>query len=69
VQGGSVVLVPHRLVVATQARALLAAQRVDEALATARRAVNLPGEDVRSREVAERVLADALAAAGTAVPV
>ena len=44
--------------------ALLAAGRVDEALAAARRAAELPAEDVRGRVVADRVLARALAAAG-----
>jgi tetratricopeptide (TPR) repeat protein len=53
-----------RQAVAEYADALLAADRVDEALATARRALELPAEDVRGRTVAERVLARAQDAAG-----
>jgi ATP/maltotriose-dependent transcriptional regulator MalT len=50
--------------VAEYAAALLCAGRVDEALAAARRAGDLPADDVRGRAVATRVLARALAAAG-----
>jgi class 3 adenylate cyclase/predicted ATPase len=57
-------LFPRRQAVAGYAQALLAADRPTEALAWARRAVDLPAEDVRSRVVAGRVLAAALAAAG-----
>jgi class 3 adenylate cyclase/tetratricopeptide (TPR) repeat protein len=58
------VLLSRRQAVAEYAGALLAAGRVDEALATARRAAELPAEDVRGRVVGDRVLARALAAAG-----
>jgi tetratricopeptide (TPR) repeat protein len=58
------VLLSRRQAVAEYASALLAAGRVDEAVATARRAVELPADDVRGRIVAGRVLACALAAAG-----
>jgi class 3 adenylate cyclase/tetratricopeptide (TPR) repeat protein len=55
---------PRRHAVAAYAEVLLAAGRSAEALDWARRAVATPGEDVRSRVVAGRVLACALAAAG-----
>jgi len=58
------VLLSRRQAVAEYAAALLAAGRVDEALDTARRAAELPAEDVRGRVVGDRVLARALAAAG-----
>jgi tetratricopeptide (TPR) repeat protein len=57
------VLISPRQAVAEYADALLAAQRVDDALAAARRAAQLPGEDVRGRLVCDRVLARAQAAA------
>jgi tetratricopeptide (TPR) repeat protein len=55
-------LLSPRQAVAEYADALLAADRVEEALATARRAVELPAEDVRGQAVAARVLAAAEAA-------
>ncbi len=58
------VLLSRRQAVAEYAAALLAADRVDEALVAARRAVELPAEDVRGRVVGDRILARALAAAG-----
>jgi hypothetical protein len=58
------VLLSRRQAVAEYAAALLAADRVDEALVVARRAAELPAEDVRGRVVGDRVLAQALAAAG-----
>jgi tetratricopeptide (TPR) repeat protein len=58
------VLLSRRQAVAEYAAALLAAGRVEEALDTARRAADLPAEDVRGRVVGDRVLAQALAAAG-----
>jgi class 3 adenylate cyclase/tetratricopeptide (TPR) repeat protein len=58
------VLFPRRQAVAGYAQALLAAGRRGEALSWARRAAELPAEDVRSRVVAGRVLASALAAGG-----
>jgi tetratricopeptide (TPR) repeat protein len=57
-------LFPRRQAVAQYANALIVAGRIDEAVSWARRAVRLPGEDVRSRVVSQRVLASALAAAG-----
>jgi class 3 adenylate cyclase/tetratricopeptide (TPR) repeat protein len=57
-------LLPRRQAVAAYASALLAAGRVDEAVETARRAVNLPSEDARSRSSAALVLARALTASG-----
>jgi class 3 adenylate cyclase/tetratricopeptide (TPR) repeat protein len=57
-------LLPRRQAVAFYASALLAAGRVDEAVRAGRCAVGAPGEDVRSRVTASRVLAEALAAAG-----
>jgi class 3 adenylate cyclase/tetratricopeptide (TPR) repeat protein len=62
--GGPSLLLSPRRTVAEYAEALLAAERVPEALATARRAVQLPGEDVRGRVFADRVLARAEVAAG-----
>jgi hypothetical protein len=61
-QPASLLLSP-RQAVAAYADARLAADRVDEALVTARRALELPAEDVRGRTTAERVLARAEAAA------
>ncbi len=58
------VLLSRRQAVAEYASALLAAGRVDEALAAARRAAELPAEDIRGLVVGDRVLARALAAAG-----
>jgi Flp pilus assembly protein TadD len=58
------VLLSRRQAVAEYARALLAAGRVEEAVATARRSAELPADDVRGRVVAARVLARCLAAAG-----
>jgi class 3 adenylate cyclase/tetratricopeptide (TPR) repeat protein len=57
-------LFPRRQAVAGYAQALLTAGCGGEALSWARRAVELPAEDVRSRVVAGRVLAAALSAAG-----
>jgi len=65
--GAPSVLMSPRRAVAEYADALLAADRVEEALVAARRAVTLPGEDVRGRVVADQVLARAeLAASGLA---
>lgn len=58
------VLFPRRLAVAFYASALLDIGRVEEAVGWARRAAALPGEDIRSRVVTLRVLAEALAATG-----
>jgi class 3 adenylate cyclase/tetratricopeptide (TPR) repeat protein len=58
------VLFPRRQAVATYAAALLAAGRADEAVTWARRAVQVPAEDIRSRVTSARVLARALAATG-----
>jgi tetratricopeptide (TPR) repeat protein len=57
-------LFPRRQAVAHYAQALLAAGRVAEAVEIAEAAAGMPGEDVRSRVVALRALAEALAAAG-----
>jgi tetratricopeptide (TPR) repeat protein len=57
-------LFPRRHAVTWYAEALLATGRSDEALEWARRAVAAPGEDVRSRVHAGRVLARALHAVG-----
>ncbi len=62
--GSPSLLLPRRLAVATYAEALLAAGRTDEALSWARRAAQVPAEDVRSRVVSARVLARVLAAVG-----
>src|SRR5690606_8706293 len=62
--GAPSVLVSRRQAVATYASALLAAGRAAEAVTWARRAQQAPGEDVRGRVVAGRVLAQALAATG-----
>ena len=58
------VLVSRRQAVAEYAAALLCAGRVDDALAAAHRAADLPADDVRSQVVATRVLARALSATG-----
>jgi class 3 adenylate cyclase/tetratricopeptide (TPR) repeat protein len=60
-------LFPRRLGVSLYAAALRAAGRPAEALAPARLAVALPGEDVRSRVAALRELATCLAVVGEAV--
>jgi Adenylate and Guanylate cyclase catalytic domain. len=57
------VLMSPRQAVAEYADALLAAHRVEEAVITARRAMTLPGEDVRGRVVADQVRARAELAA------
>lgn len=57
-------LFSRRQAVASYAHALLATGRAAEALRWARRAMSARGEDVRSRVVATRVLAEALAATG-----
>jgi class 3 adenylate cyclase/tetratricopeptide (TPR) repeat protein len=57
-------LFPRRQAVALFAGALLALGRADEALDWARRAVELPGDDVRSQVTASRMLAEALFACG-----
>ncbi|GIJ52193.1 hypothetical protein Val02_90790 [Virgisporangium aliadipatigenens] len=57
-------LYPRKLAIAGYAEALLTDGQAEEALSWARRAVDLPGEDVRSKVVAGRVLAAALAASG-----
>jgi tetratricopeptide (TPR) repeat protein len=61
---GPSLLMSRRLAMAEYAAALLAADRVDEALVMARRADALPAEDVRSRVRSAGVLAEALAATG-----
>jgi ATP/maltotriose-dependent transcriptional regulator MalT len=64
-EGGSAALVFHRRqALAHYAAALLAAGKVADALDWARRAQQVPAEDVRSQVVGKRVLAGALAAAG-----
>jgi tetratricopeptide (TPR) repeat protein len=62
--GDPSLLFSRRQAVASYANALLAAGRAEEALHWARRARDVPAEDVRSGVVAARVLADALTAAG-----
>jgi hypothetical protein len=57
-------LVPRRHALAVHASTLLAAGRTEDAVVAAQRAAELPAEDVRSRVVSSRVLAEALAAAG-----
>jgi len=61
---GAALLFPRRQGVALYASALRVAGRTDEALGYARQAVEMPGEDVRSRVVALRELASTLAATG-----
>jgi tetratricopeptide (TPR) repeat protein len=55
---------PRRQAVAAYSAALLAAGRGDEAVAAARRAVELPAEDVRGRVAVLRTLARSLASVG-----
>jgi class 3 adenylate cyclase/tetratricopeptide (TPR) repeat protein len=62
--GDPSLLFSRRQAVASYANALLAAGRAEEALHWARRAQEVPAEDVRSCVVATRVLAETLAAAG-----
>ena len=57
-------LFPRRQAIASYAEALLGAGRADEAVGWARRAAAAPGEDIRSRVYAGRVLARALDATG-----
>jgi class 3 adenylate cyclase/predicted ATPase len=57
-------LFPMRQAVAHYAGTLLAAGRIEEALAAAEHALTVPAEDVRSRVVALRAMGNALAAAG-----
>jgi class 3 adenylate cyclase/tetratricopeptide (TPR) repeat protein len=57
-------LFPRRQAVACYAAALVAVGRPEEACHWARRAVTVPGEDIRSQVHAGRVLASALAAVG-----
>ena len=57
-------LFPMRQALAHYAGTLLAAGRVDEAVAAAEQALTVPAEDVRSRVVAHRALGNALLAAG-----
>src|SRR5262249_34358117 len=61
---GAAMLFPRRQGVALYAAALRCSGSLDEALAQARQAAAMPGEDVRSRVVALRELATTLAAAG-----
>lgn len=61
---GAALLFPRRHGVAVYARALRMAGRTGEALGYARQAVEMPGEDVRSRVIALRELASTLAAVG-----
>jgi tetratricopeptide (TPR) repeat protein len=58
-------LLARRHAVAGYAGALTAADRLDEAVDWARRAIDAPGEDLRSASVAQRVLARALARSGS----
>ncbi len=58
------VLLPRRAAFAGYAMALLVAGRPDEALDVARRGIEEPADDVRSRVVTSLVLARALAATG-----
>jgi tetratricopeptide (TPR) repeat protein len=61
---GPALIFSRRHATAAYAAALLAAGRTDEALTWARQAQCTPGEDVRSRVFAARILALALAATG-----
>jgi class 3 adenylate cyclase/tetratricopeptide (TPR) repeat protein len=63
---GPALLLSRRYAAAAYAAALLADDRADEAVGWARRALELPAEDVRSRVLSARVLAEALAATGAA---
>jgi class 3 adenylate cyclase len=64
VGGAGSLLFPLRQAVAHYAGTLLDAGRVEESVTWARKALSVPAEDVRSRVVALRALAIALAAAG-----
>jgi tetratricopeptide (TPR) repeat protein len=64
VEGGPALLFPRRQALAHRAGTLLQLDRVDEALETARQAVAMPSEDVRSQVLALRALGSALRAAG-----
>jgi class 3 adenylate cyclase/tetratricopeptide (TPR) repeat protein len=57
-------LLPRRAALAAYSTALLAAGRLDEAIAAGRAAIDAPGEDVRSAGQARMALARALAAGG-----
>lgn len=61
---GPSLLFPWRQAVSTYASALLAAGRVEQARERAEQAQRIPAEDVRSRVLAARVLAEVYAAAG-----
>jgi class 3 adenylate cyclase/tetratricopeptide (TPR) repeat protein len=61
---GPSLLFPRRQAVSTYAAALLAACRVEEAVEWAEQAQHVPAEDVRSRVITARVLAEVYAAAG-----
>ncbi len=63
---GAALLFPRRQGVALYAAALRCSGRLDEALARARQAAAMPGEDIRSRVIALRELATTLAEAGCA---
>jgi hypothetical protein len=63
--GAASVLLSPRRAVAEYAEALLAADQAAQALTAARLAMQLPGEDVRGRVFADRVLARAEVAAGS----
>jgi ATP/maltotriose-dependent transcriptional regulator MalT len=62
--GAPSVLVSRRQAVATYASALLAAGRMEEAVSWAQRARQVPAEDIRSRVIAARVLAQTLTVTG-----
>jgi class 3 adenylate cyclase/tetratricopeptide (TPR) repeat protein len=64
VEGGPALLFPRRQALAHRAGTLLQLGRVEEAVAAARDAVAMPGEDVRSQVLALRALGSALRAAG-----
>jgi class 3 adenylate cyclase/tetratricopeptide (TPR) repeat protein len=61
---GPSLLFPRRQAVATYASALLAAGRIEEAVEWAEQAQRMPTEDIRSRVITARVLAEVYAAAG-----
>jgi ATP/maltotriose-dependent transcriptional regulator MalT len=62
--GGPSLLFPRRQALAHYSAVLLESGKPEEALEWARRAVGVPAEDVRSRILARRALASALAANG-----
>jgi tetratricopeptide (TPR) repeat protein len=62
--GSPSLIFPRRQALAHYAGVLLALDRVEEALQWAQRAQQVPAEDVRSRVIAYRALASALAATG-----